>query len=47
MQMVDFKFFLSELKKGEIMNETSFYFTDEEGEPEHYIGCLLQYEKPY
>ncbi len=47
MQMVDFDYFLSELKKGEIMDETYFYFIDEEDKPEHYIGCLLQYDKPY
>lgn len=44
---VDFKYFLDELKKGEIMDETSFYFVDEIGEPEHYIGCLMKFEKPY
>ena len=47
MNKVDFNYFLTELKKGEIMDETYFYFTDEIGEPEHYIGCLLQYDKPY
>lgn len=37
---VDFNYFLAELRKGKIMNETSFYFVDEISEPEHYIGCL-------
>lgn len=44
---VDFNYFLTELRKGKIMNETSFYFVDEISEPEHYIGCLPQYDKPY
>ena len=44
---VDFNYFLAELRKGEIMNETSFYFVGEISEPEHYIGCLPQYDKPY
>lgn len=47
MSIVDFDYFLAELKKGEIMDETYFYFTGEEGEPEHYIGCLTEYERPY
>ena len=47
MQIICFEFFLEELKRGEIMDETSFYFIDEPGEPEHYIGCLRQFEKPY
>lgn len=41
MNKVDFNYFLQELKKGEIMDETYFYFVDEMGEPEHYIGCIL------
>ena len=44
---VDFNYFLAELRKGEIMNETSFYFVGEISEPEHSIGCLPQYDKPY
>lgn len=44
MSIVDFDYFLAELKKGEIMGETYFYFTDEEGKAEHYIGCLSEYE---
>ena len=47
MNTLDFYYFLSELKKGEIMDETYFYFIDEEGQPEHYIGCLMQYDRPY
>lgn len=47
MNTVDFSFFLSELTKGGIMDEACFYFVDEIGEPEHYIGCLLQNDKPY
>ncbi len=47
MNIVDFDYFLSELKKGEVMDETYFYFEDEVGTPEHYIGCLMQYDKPY
>ena len=47
MATIDFEFFLSELKKGEIMDETYFYFVDETDKPEHYIGCLSQYDKPY
>lgn len=47
MNTLDFDNFLLALKKGEIIDETCFYFTDEEGTPEHYLGCLLQYEKPY
>lgn len=47
MNTIDFDFFLAELKKGKIMDETCFCFSDEMGEPEHYIGCLPQYEKPY
>ena len=47
MTTIDFDFFLSELKKGEIMDETYFYFVDETDKPEHYIGCLSQYDKPY
>ena len=47
MNTVDFDLFLLELQKGQIMDETCFYFIDEAGEPEHYIGCLTQYEKPY
>ena len=30
---VDFNYFLAELRKGKIMNETSFYFVDEISEP--------------
>lgn len=47
MSIVVFDYFLAELKKGEIMDETYFYFTDEEGIPEHYTGCLSEYERPY
>ena len=46
-QITDFNYFLTELKKGEIMDETCFFFIDENGEPEHYIGCILKYDKPF
>ncbi|MCI8509261.1 MAG: hypothetical protein HFJ06_11985 [Lachnospiraceae bacterium] len=32
---------------GEGVDETTFYFDDDEKEVEHYIGYLPQYEKPY
>ena len=47
MMRISFDFFLEELKKGHVMDETCFYFIDEMDEPEHYIGCLPEYEKPY
>ena len=47
MPQISFDFFLAQLKRGKIMDETSFYFVNEVDEPEHYIGCLLEYAKPY
>ncbi|WP_455716376.1 hypothetical protein [Anaerosporobacter sp.] len=33
--------------KGEGVDETTFYFNNDEKKEEHYIGYLPQYEKPY
>jgi len=29
------------------VDETSFYFSDDPKETDHYLGCLREYEKPY
>lgn len=47
MVSLDFDFFYNQLEAGVCINETCFYFSDDETEEEHYLGFLPQYEKPY
>jgi len=47
MEILPFDYFLAQLKRGNIMNDTLFYFVDEPGEPDHYIGCFMDCNKPY
>ncbi|WP_027407152.1 hypothetical protein [Anaerovibrio sp. RM50] len=44
----DYNTFLARFESsGELMDETTFYFRNEEKEEIHYIGCLLNYDNPY
>lgn len=44
---MEWDFFFERLSKGNNIDETCFYFTDEPDESEHYLGFLPEYEKPY
>lgn len=44
---LNYDFFYHQLEMGEQINETCFYFTDDEREEEHFLGFMSQYEKPY
>lgn len=43
---LDWNFF-EQLKLGENIDETCFYFCDDPQEEEHYIGFLPKFEQPY
>ena len=43
----DYDFFYRQLEAGKRVNETCFYFADDEWEEEHFLGFMPQYEKPY
>lgn len=45
--MLEFDFFYRQLEKGLNIDETCFYFRDDEEEIEHYIGYLPQFDEPY
>lgn len=47
MNIVEFDFFFQKLVEGHCIDETRFYFFDDEAEEEHYLGFLPQYAKPY
>lgn len=44
---MDWAFFYKQLESGKNIDETCFYFADDPGKNEHYLGCLPQYEKPF
>ncbi len=45
--MLEFEFYFRQLEVGLNINETCFYFKDDEEETEYYIGYLPQHNKPY
>lgn len=47
MGTLDFGFFFQQLVEGRSIDETRFYFADDEAAEEHYIGFLPKYAKPY
>lgn len=47
MDTLDFDYFFKQLKAGICIDETCFYFIDDEKEKEHYLGFLPQYDLPY
>lgn len=47
MDILDFDFFMRQLSAGKNIDETCFYFSDDEAQTEHYLGFLPQYDKPY
>lgn len=47
MNNISFDDFYKQLEIGETIDETSFYFLDDEKEEEHYLGFLPHFEKPY
>lgn len=47
MDTLDYNIFFHYLKIGSCMNDTCFYFTDEPGEPEHYLGYVEDWKRPY
>mgnify|MGYP004690054635 CR=1 FL=1 len=44
---ITWELFFRQLKAGDLINETHFYFLDEPEGEEHYIGYLPEYEEPY
>ena len=44
---MEWDFFYRQLEAGLNIDETCFYFSDDETERERYVGYLPQYEKPY
>ena len=44
---LNYDFFYHQLEAGKRINETCFYFADDEREEEHFLGFMSQYEKPY
>ncbi len=44
---MDWDFFFKQLDAGININETRFYFEDDPEEKEHYLGYILEQEKPY
>ena len=44
---MEWEFFYRQLKAGKNIDETCFYFSDDEDEREHILGYLPQFEKPY
>lgn len=47
MEVLDFDYFYRQLEAGVSVDETCFYFTDDEDKTERYLGFLPQYDKPY
>lgn len=47
MDILEFDFFMRQLIAGKNIDETCFYFSDDETQTEHYLGFLPQYEEPY
>ena len=47
MNTLDYDCFYRQLESGVHINETCFYFTDDEDEIERYLGFLPPYDKPY
>ena len=48
MARLDYEFFLNLLKtNGSWLDETHFYFVDDPGQREHWLGCIPKREKPY
>ncbi len=44
---MDWDFFFRQLCAGKWIDETCFYFQDDENEKEHYLGYLPKYSEPY
>ena len=44
---LNYDFFYYQLEAGKRINETRFYFADDEREEEHFLGYMPQCEKPY
>lgn len=47
MDTLDFDYFFRQLKAGKSIDETCFYFADDEKQAEHYLGYLPEFDKPY
>ena len=47
MNTLEFEYFYSRLKTGNLIDETCFYFADDSKEEEHYIGYIREAEQPY
>ena len=45
--MLEFDFFFRQLKMGQFIDETCFFFRDDKNKEEHCIGYLPQFKKPY
>ena len=47
METLGFDYFFRQLESGVNIDETCFYFTDDDNETERYLGFIPQYDKPY
>ena len=47
MDTLDYDFFFKQLKAGNYIDETCFYFIDDEKQSEHYLGFLPKFDLPY
>lgn len=46
MEILEYQLFMQALKEGKHIDETSFYFCDDQSREEHFLGFLPQYDKP-
>lgn len=47
MNTLDFEWFYKQLSAGKSIDETCFFFADDDTEKERYLGFLPQYDPPY